>query len=290
VDTTPPTLTAVPNQTDQATGPSGAAATFAATATDLVDGTDPVVFKEGNNVVHSGDTFSLGTHTITASAKDAAGNSSSESFTITVVNNAVKPTVTSVAANPANGDLNGSKKVTLTVKFSEAVAVAGGIPVLRLNDGGTATYASGSGTNALTFSYVVAAGQNTLDLAVTGLILNGATIRDGGGNDAILAGAATNPAGILRIDTTMPTVTNVVALPFDGVVTTGHSVIIALVMSEQVAVNGAPVLRLNDGGVAKFDGVVPFLNTLLFDYTVLPGQGCRPECGWNSVWRVLRVT
>jgi hypothetical protein len=29
-------------------------ATFASTASDLVDGTDPVVFKEGNTVVHWG--------------------------------------------------------------------------------------------------------------------------------------------------------------------------------------------------------------------------------------------
>ena len=43
----------------------------------------------------------------------------------------------------------------------------GGTPTLTLNDGGTATYTGGSGTNALTFSYTVAAGQNTADLAVT---------------------------------------------------------------------------------------------------------------------------
>ena len=37
-----------------------------------------------------------------------------------------------------------------------------GTPTLTLNDGGTATYTGGSGTNALTFSYTVAAGQNTV--------------------------------------------------------------------------------------------------------------------------------
>ena len=47
------------------------------------------------------------------------------------------------------------------------MTVAGGTPTLTLNDGGTATYAGGSGTNALTFSYTVAAGQNTSGLAVT---------------------------------------------------------------------------------------------------------------------------
>ena len=39
--------------------------------------------------------------------------------------------------------------------------MAGGTPTLTLNDGGTATYISGSGTSALTFSYTVGAGQNT---------------------------------------------------------------------------------------------------------------------------------
>ena len=39
--------------------------------------------------------------------------------------------------------------------------MAGGTPTLTLNDGATATYTGGSGTSALTFSYTVAAGQNT---------------------------------------------------------------------------------------------------------------------------------
>ena len=47
--------------------------------------------------------------------------------------------------------------MTLTLDMSEAVTVnTGGTPTLTLNDGGTATYISGSGTNALTFSYTVA--------------------------------------------------------------------------------------------------------------------------------------
>ena len=59
--------------------------------------------------------------------------------------------------------------------MSEAVTVntAGGTPTLTLNDGGTATYTGGSGTNALTFSYTVGAGQNTAALAATAVNLNG---------------------------------------------------------------------------------------------------------------------
>ena len=54
-----------------------------------------------------------------------------------------------------------------------------GTPTLTLNDGGTATYTGGSGTNALTFSYTVGAGDTTVPaLAITQANLpNGATIK-----------------------------------------------------------------------------------------------------------------
>ena len=95
------------------------------------------------------------------------------------------------------------KIVTLTLTMSEAVTVAGGTPTLTLNDGGTATYTGGSGSNALTFSYTVAAGQNTPDLTVTAVNLNGATITDSAGNSANFSGTLT-PPGTLQIDTTPP--------------------------------------------------------------------------------------
>ena len=80
--------------------------------------------------------------------------------------------------------------MTLTLNLSEAVTVAGGTPTLTLNDGGTATYSGGSGTNALTFSYTVAPGRTRADLAVTAVNLNAATIKDGAGNAANLSLAA----------------------------------------------------------------------------------------------------
>ena len=71
------------------------------------------------------------------------------------------PTPISIVESPSTGDLNAGNTVTLTLNMSSAVTVAGGTPTLTLNDGGTATYTGGSGTNALTFSYTVGAGQNT---------------------------------------------------------------------------------------------------------------------------------
>ena len=101
--------------------------------------------------------------------------------------------------------------MTLTLNLTEAVTVAGGTPTLTLNDGGVATYTGGSGTNALTFSYTVAAGQNTSDLD------------DQRGQSQCRdhhrwrrqcrqsLRRCDQPGGSLQIDTTAPTVSSVVA-------------------------------------------------------------------------------
>jgi hypothetical protein len=95
------------------------------------------------------------------------------------------PVVTSVVATGTGitagaGHLNVGSVVTLTLNVSEAVAVSGGTPSLILNDLGTAVYdAAHSTSTALVFNYTVAAGQNTADLAVTEVHLNGATVTGG---------------------------------------------------------------------------------------------------------------
>jgi hypothetical protein len=96
------------------------------------------------------------------------------------------------------------KVVIITVNFSAAVTVTGGTPTLLLNDGGSAKYTGGSGKTALSFSYTVAVGQVTPDLAITGFALNGAVIQNGISNPAILDGAIINPPGILLIDAPLP--------------------------------------------------------------------------------------
>ena len=110
--------------------------------------------------------------------------------------------ISSIAESPSSGDLNAGKTVTYSIALSEAVTVSG-TPQLMLNDGGTASYASGTGTSTLTFVYTVAAGQNTPDLQVTQVNLNGGSITDGAGNAANLSltGVA---QGSPAIDTTPP--------------------------------------------------------------------------------------
>jgi hypothetical protein len=102
IDTTPPAVTVPADMTQEATGPSGAVATFSASATDLVDGS-----ITPNCTPPSGSTFPLGATAVTCSATDAAGNTGSESFTITVVDTTA-PVVTvpanlSVLATSASG-------------------------------------------------------------------------------------------------------------------------------------------------------------------------------------------
>ena len=118
------------------------------------------------------------TSTLEFDARQDPSHWSLDNISVTPVGT-VAPTISSIAESPSSGDLNAGKTVTYTVNMSENVTVntAGGTPQLALNDGGTATYASGSGTSALTFSYTVAAGQNTPDLMVTAVNLNGGTIR-----------------------------------------------------------------------------------------------------------------
>jgi len=151
-----------------------------------------------------------------ATIKDAAGNAANLAGAAglnpagTLKIDTTAPSVASIGTSgtsitAGSGTVGTGAIVTFTVAMSEAVAITGS-PSLALNDGGTATYTSGSGSTSLTFSHVVQAGQNAADLTVTGMALNGGTIGDGAGNAANLAGAANyNPAGTLKVDTTVTT-------------------------------------------------------------------------------------
>jgi hypothetical protein len=58
---------------------------------------------------------------------------------------------------------------------------------------------SGSGTNALSFDYTVALGQDTPDLAVSAINLNGATVTDQAGDAVGLSGAVSSLPSTLSI-------------------------------------------------------------------------------------------
>src|SRR5581483_11212549 len=100
VDTTPPTL-ALPAPAAEATGPSGAAVAFSAGASDLVDGTDPVLCSPA-----SGSVFPVGQTLVSCASTDAHGNVARGAFLVTVRDSAspvlsLPPDATREATGPA---------------------------------------------------------------------------------------------------------------------------------------------------------------------------------------------
>jgi CSLREA domain-containing protein len=115
------------------------------------------------------------------------------------------PAVTNVSSTTANGTYSAGSVITITLTFSEIVNVTG-TPQLALETGSTdrmAAYASGSGSNTLTFIYSVQAGDRSSDLdyvSVNSLILNGGTIKDAMNNNAVLTLPSPGAAGSLGVN------------------------------------------------------------------------------------------
>ncbi len=215
------------------------------------------------STVARADTFSI---------RDLAGNAqttltAAPKFTDVTrpTNDTTAPTVLSVSSTKANGSYKAAEVVSIQVNFSEVVNVAGGNPTLTLETGTTdrtVSYSGGTGTNILSFSYTVQAGDTSGDLdyttASTLALPVGVTIKDGAAtpNDATLTLPTAGAAGSLSankaivIDTTAPTVSNV-----SGTSNTYYAeevVPISVVFSESVNITGTPTLRLNIGASARY--------------------------------------
>ncbi len=105
-------------------------------------------------------------------------------------------TLLSFVPSPAYAALN----IPITVNLSEAVTVTG-TPQIAVDVGGTtryATYTSGTGTNALTFTLAPQAGDVDLDgvTVASPIQLNGGTIKDSKGNDATLTFTPPNTSNV----------------------------------------------------------------------------------------------
>jgi hypothetical protein len=131
-----------------------------------------------------------------------------------IVANALQPVVLDVE-NAVRGR-DGIIHVDVTFSSAVYVDTAGGTPSLVMDTGArdsAAKYLSGSGSNVLTFEFVVKAGDYTTDLdyaSMAALALNGATITDAAGHTAVLTlptpGAAHSLSanGTLKIDVVSP--------------------------------------------------------------------------------------
>jgi PKD repeat protein len=175
VDTTAPTLTLPADITVEATSPIGAIVTFSATATDAVD-SDPTI----THIPASGSQFPLGVTTVNVSATDDAGNASTGSFTVTVVEPAPSGPITTV--NVINGQL--------------VIEGDDGINVVTVTGVGTGTGVYDVTTEQGTQRFSGVNGGISIDLAGGGdeLTLNnvyvagGIDIQTGDGDDTVVLG------------------------------------------------------------------------------------------------------
>lgn len=222
---------------------------------------------------------------------NSGGPARTDTDTITVSVDPTFPTITGVNTPTPDGGYKVGDTITTTITFDQAVVVdaSNGTPSLLLETGAVdrqAVYVSGSGTNTLTFRYVVQAGDTTtrLDYASTAaLALNGGSIRSATQFDAVLAlptpggGDSLAAQHAIQIDGVAPTVTGV-QLPAAGTYVAGQSLDITVNYNEAVTVSGtgaAPRLAvtLDDGRIAYADYVSGSgSNALLFRYTVQAGQ------------------
>jgi hypothetical protein len=118
VDTTPPVITVPAPIVKEATGPSGAPVAFTATASDAVDGSDPVTCAPA-----SGSVFALGSTTVTCNAEDSHHNASPPAtFSVTVAD--TTPPVITVPA-----------PIIVQADSSSGAVVAYGVTAVDLVDG-----------------------------------------------------------------------------------------------------------------------------------------------------------
>ena len=198
------------------------------------------------------------------------------------------PSVTGVSSPQTGQDLKAGAFVTINLALDEVAKVTG-TPKLLLNDGGSASYLSGSNTATLTFKYTVALGQNIADLKVTSASLNGwqrDRLRRPRCGFFWRLGA---DLGIV-IDTKAPTISSITPTPTSGgTVGLGGTVAIDVHLSEAAVVSGTPTLRLNDGGTAFYvpgGSSNPAGGVLEFDYTVGSGQNT-PDLTISSLSSLL---
>jgi hypothetical protein len=116
IDTQPPLFSPIANVTVEATSAAGANLTYPApTATDQVDGSRPVSCSPA-----SGSVFPLGLTTVTCTASDKAGNTSSTTFSVTVADT-TPPALTLPEAITATATSTGGAVVTYVASATDNV-------------------------------------------------------------------------------------------------------------------------------------------------------------------------
>lgn len=218
--------------------------------------------------------------------RDAAGNEAPLALngvgsTSSVLVDTTGPTVSSVAV-PADATYRAGQNLDFTLNFDSAVlaSTGDGTPRLALTVGSQAVYADylgGSGTSALSFRYIVQAGDTDANgIAVGALEANGGRLQDNAGNDAILTLSSVGSTSNVLVDTTAPAITSV-AVPADATYQAGDHLDFSVHFDSAVTVNtagGTPRVALTIGGTTRYASYQSGTgsDTLIFRHTVQAGD------------------
>jgi hypothetical protein len=186
----------------------GATANYSISDSGSSPVTGSVTITSATQQISGIDLSALNDETLTLSLKlrDTAGNESS-AVTDTIEKDVSAPIVTSVTI--PDGAYSTGDVVTLSVRLNDDVNIAGSGITLALDVGGTTRNATFDGETGgvLSFVYTIQDGDSTsaggIGVSASGIVLNGATIRDVAGNDADLTFAATSNADA-QVDTDAP--------------------------------------------------------------------------------------
>ena len=278
VDTTPPSITI--------TAPSGGATvagnavTLSANASDDV-GVVGVQFKlDGTTNIGSEDTvapysitwdstsiISYGSHTISAVARDAAGNYATTSLSVNVDN--VAPTLLSAVRNS-------DTQITVTL-----TKLANSSTITKSNTGGFTVIKTGSPGTTYTVSSIAPGSDNTkVVLTVANMTTAGGTgvavtyTNGGNGTVADTVGnlLATDGTGksITPWNTANPTISNITTSFSSGAYKAGTAIDINLTFSKAVSSTGSVTVTMNTGGTCSF--TVSNSTTASCTYTVSGGE------------------
>lgn len=179
---------------------------------------------------------------------------------------------------PADATYKIADALSFTVNYNYAATVTG-TPRITLTVGAVtnyATYASGSGTTAHTFTYTVASGDVDADGIETvgpNLDLNGGSIKDSFGDSANVGFTGTTYAN-KKVDGVRPTVSSA-TVSANKTYLAGENIDFTLTYSESVTITGTPRLTLTVGAstlYADYNSAASTATAKVYRYTVASGN------------------
>jgi Ca2+-binding RTX toxin-like protein len=195
-DTTAPVITVPGTITEEAASPNGAVVTFEVTAQDDVDGSVPVTCTPA-----SGSTFPIGETIVECTATDAAGNTATASFTVTVIPLFCGEEAATIYGTSGNDDLDGTegRDVVVLLEGDDRFDAQGGDDLICGDEGidtingdaGADVMFGGDGNDIMSGG----AGNDDMNGDAGNDVMNGDAgndVMNGGAGDDVMNGGANN--------------------------------------------------------------------------------------------------